>query len=183
MEHAHLVVRYRRCRTRERLRQSEGTLQPKSKHRATQRPSRLAFTKNVREQLRNSYGLRSWTWTPTWKGYAPRSFCNEREAEQSVGWNPSELARKEALTTTTSVALHHEELKMTRDDDFRQSLTAASPPARPTLPLVALKPDAMKRLPVFLKIALDSLGVLTVVLQFALVGVKCRSNFDLHLVL
>jgi hypothetical protein len=37
-------------------------------------------------------------------------------------------------------------------------------------PLVALKPDAIKRLPLFLKIALDSLGVLTVVLQFALVG-------------
>jgi hypothetical protein len=43
--------------------------------------------------------------------------------------------------------------------------------------------DAMKWLLVFRKIAHESLGVLTVIHQFAPVGVKCRSNFGLHLIL
>jgi hypothetical protein len=64
-------------------------------------------------------------------------------------------------------------------------LTHPPTPARLSLLLVALalKPDAMKRLPVFRKIAHESLGALTVVHKLASVGVKCRSNFGLHLIL
>jgi hypothetical protein len=47
----------------------------------------------------------------------------------------------------------------------------------------ASKPHGTKLLFAFPRTAIDALSILTVVHQFAPVGVKCRSNFGFHLVL
>jgi hypothetical protein len=88
------------------------------------------------------------------------------------------------LSASHSAAMLPPVAGLIRDPGRLSSIAQRSHAASKTY-LLPRRPEAraMKRLRGFRKIALDSLGVLTVVHQFALVGVECRSNFDLHLIL